>query len=118
MSKKQAEVKALEEEDRQPESGGLSDAGTLSDESMLDDAGSVGGDAGASGSSSAHSSLVTLTQADLEAMIDNSQSRMGKWLLAEHEKSWDSKLKNMEASQSKVLDKKKWGAPTGLGKHD
>lgn len=104
-AKKQVETK-VQDEDRQPESAEPSDAGTISDDSMLDGGESTGGDVGASGSSSARSSLVTLTQADLEAMIENSRSRRGKWLLAEHEKSWDRKLKKMDAGQAKVLDKK------------
>lgn len=101
-AKKLVEVKTLGE-DRQPDCA--SEDGTISDDCMSADA-SIEGEATGSGSGSIGSAMVTLTQADLEAMVESSQARMGKWLLAEHEKSWDRQLKKLEMHQTKVLDKK------------
>lgn len=102
LAKQLVEVKRLGE-DHQPDCA--SEDGTISDDCMSADA-SVEDEATGSGSGSIGSAMVTLTQADLDAMVDSSQARMGKWLLAEHEKSWDRKLTKLEMNQTKVLDKK------------
>lgn len=101
-----------DDEDGQPEEPTLSDAmlegeleDGISEEAMSDLSEAAEDDIVASGSSSVGASTITMSTKDWEKLIESSQDKMGKRLLAEHEKSWDKKIKKMERGQAKALDR-------------
>lgn len=100
------EVEAL----RREESGvdlsselGEEDGDMMSEGTQFED-GPHGGQG--SSSSGSRASTVTMSSADLAAMIENSQNNIGSMLLGEHILALDTKFKKLEASQAKNLGSK------------
>lgn len=119
VEKKKATVRpakkpTLEEDDigddRQPNHDS-EEAEVLSDEGMSDDIvpeDCEGGHDTSVGSSS-EASHTSLTHADVERIIEEGQTKIGKLLLAQQDAVWEKRLKRMEAANSKLLDVKLGG---------
>lgn len=63
-----------------------------------------GGPETSTGSSSGSSAATSITHADLERIIEEGQTKIGKWLLAQQDVTWDKRLKNIENASAKLLD--------------